>query len=166
VGETTHSIYEIEVYNRLIVILVIHTKLDVTKEGARFVSIRIQHFVKRARTDEHPSCLGVSGNHMNRDQEIKDIVNQLERPQIQQSNLVQRLGLLSDGDNVNNSTNRQRQTTPVREFAISDKVRISNPGRFQPVRGTIIKIGRSRITVEARDGTKIVRAPMNLVFEE
>jgi transcription antitermination factor NusG len=97
-----------------------------------------------------------------RDQEIQDIVNQLERLQIQQSDLVQRLGLLSDGDNNNN--NATRQTSP-RDFAVGDKVRISNPGRLQPVRGTIIKIGRSRITVEARDGTKIVRAPRNLVLE-
>jgi transcription elongation factor len=99
---------------------------------------------------------------MNRDQEIQDIVNQLERLQIQQSDLLQRLGLLSESDDNNITT-----PAPViaREFAVGDRVRIRNPSRLQPVRGIITKIGRVRITVEARNGTKIVRAPKNLILE-
>jgi transcription elongation factor len=100
---------------------------------------------------------------MNKDQEIQDIVNQLERLQIQQSDLLQRLGLLSERDDSNNTA--IPLPASAREFAIGDRVRIKNPGRLQPIRGTITKIGRNRITVEARNGTKIVRAPKNLILE-
>jgi hypothetical protein len=101
---------------------------------------------------------------MDRDQEIQDIVNQLGRLQIQQSNLLQRLGRLNESeDNDNNAT--PPPITTARVFAVGDRVRIKNPGLLQPVRGTIIKIGKTRITVEARNGTKIVRAPKNLILE-
>jgi hypothetical protein len=97
---------------------------------------------------------------MDRDQEIQDIVNQLERLQIQQSDLLQRLGRLSESED-----NATPLPTTAREFVVGDRVRIRNPGRLQPVRGTVTKIGRVRITVEARNGTKIVRAPKNLILE-
>jgi hypothetical protein len=101
---------------------------------------------------------------MSRDQEIQDIVNQLERLQIQQAELVRRIGRLSENNDVSNIN--ATHTTSTIDFVIGDRVRIRNPGRLQPVRGTIIKIGRSRITVEAREGTKIVRAPRNLIAED
>jgi hypothetical protein len=76
---------------------------------------------------------------MNKDQEIQDIVNQLERLQIQQSDLLQRLGLLSERDDSNNTAipicNRRQGTN------------------------------QEPSTVEARNGTKIVRAPKNLILE-
>ena len=99
---------------------------------------------------------------MDRDQAIKDIVNQLERLQIQQSELLERLGDLSANDEGN-----PRATSPpaARDFAVGDRVRIVSPGRSQPNRGTITKIGRSRSTVEDRHGTKVVRLPKNLVLE-
>jgi hypothetical protein len=42
----------------------------------------------------------------------------------------------------------------------------SDAGPFQATRGTITKIGNSRITVQARNGTKISRAPKNLTLED
>ena len=100
---------------------------------------------------------------MNKDEVIKDIVTQLEQLQIQQSDLLQHLGRLSENDNNNNSTT----VSPVaaRAFAVGDNVRIRNPGRLQPSAGTITKIGRSRITVEANNGVKILRAPRNIILE-
>jgi hypothetical protein len=41
---------------------------------------------------------------------------------------------------------------------------LKNPGVFQATRGTIIKIDTSCITVQAHNGTKIVRAPKNLIL--
>jgi hypothetical protein len=99
---------------------------------------------------------------MDKDQEIQDIVNQLGRLQIQQSNLLKRLGQLNESED-NNTT--PPSITTARAFAVGDRVRIKNPGLLQPARGTIIKIGRTRTTVEARNGTKIVRAPKNLILE-
>jgi hypothetical protein len=53
----------------------------------------------------------------------------------------------------------------TREFEIGDRVRIMNPRRLQANRGKIVRIGASRITVEAKNGTTIVRAPKNLYFD-
>jgi transcription elongation factor len=106
---------------------------------------------------------------MSNEQDIKDIVAQLDRLQIQQSELLQRLDQLVGSGESNNATARSVQSVQseiTREFAIGDRVRIRNPGLLQAVRGTIIKIGASRITVQARNGNKIVRAPKNLILEE
>ena len=102
---------------------------------------------------------------MDRDQEIQDIVNQLGRLQIQQSNLLQRLGRLNESEDHNNNATPPPITT-ARVFAVGDRVRIKNPGLLQPVRGAITNMGKTRITVEARNGTKIVRAPKNLILED
>jgi hypothetical protein len=102
---------------------------------------------------------------MDKDQEIQDIVNQLEGLQIQQSNLLERLGRLSESGDSNNNSVTPLPTAAARAFAVGDRVRILNPNRLQPDRGAITKIGRSRITVEARNGTKIIRAPRNLILE-
>jgi hypothetical protein len=93
---------------------------------------------------------------MDRDQEIQDIVNQLERLQIQQSDLLQRLGRLSKSKDNDNTATPLPISTAARAFAVGGRVRIRNPGHLQPVRGTVIQIGRTRITVESRNGTKIV----------
>ena len=100
---------------------------------------------------------------MNRDQAIQDIVNQLEQLQIQQSDLLQHLGRLSEAEDNNGGTTAPTATTQT--FAIGDSVRIRNPGRSQPTTGVIAKIRRSRITVESSNGTKIVLAPRNIVLE-
>jgi uncharacterized protein YceH (UPF0502 family) len=91
---------------------------------------------------------------MSNEQDIKDIVEQLERLQIRQTELVQRLARLTNSGNNN--------TAHV--FAVGDYVRITNPGLRQADRGIITNIGNSRITVQDRNGTKILRAPKNLVF--
>ena len=46
-------------------------------------------------------------------------------------------------------------------FAIGNQVIIRNPGHFQTDRGTIVKIGRNRITDQTKLGTKMQRAPKN-----
>jgi hypothetical protein len=85
---------------------------------------------------------------------VNDIVTQLEGLQIQQAALIGRLVRLSESGNGQ------------REFVVGDRVRIRNPRLLQANRGRIVKIGKTLITVEARNGTKIVRARKNLVRDE
>jgi transcription antitermination factor NusG len=99
---------------------------------------------------------------MSNEQDIKDIVGQLERLQIRQTALVQRLARLTAIGNNNTNT---EQPNITQEFSVGDQVRITNPGLRQADRGTITNIDNSRITVQARNGTKITRAPKNLVLE-
>jgi hypothetical protein len=100
----------------------------------------------------------------NRQDEIKDIVEQLQHLQIQETKLLRRLERL-------NETDRQAVEVDVvdtpeisREFRIGDLVQILNPKPFQIKKGTIIRIGAgtNRITVQSKNGIKIVRAPSNL----
>jgi transcription antitermination factor NusG len=93
-------------------------------------------------------------------EEVKDIIAQLQRLQIKQDSLIARLGRLSQS--------AEHTGTPpdtAREFVVGDWVRIKNPGVFQPAKGRIVKIGISRVTVQARNGTKVVRDPKNLTHE-
>jgi hypothetical protein len=96
---------------------------------------------------------------MNNDQEIQDIVAQLQRLQIQESELLQRLEPLSESNN-----NPRQQAPTLCEFAIGDRVRIKKPRFLQPTVCTISKITEKRITVLTRDGTSIVRAHKNIAF--
>jgi hypothetical protein len=98
---------------------------------------------------------------------IKDIIEQLQRLQIQQDGLLARLGALSEDNEPQRTSTRAARVQPdaPREFAIGDRVQIRNSARYQANRGTIIRIGTSRITVETWNGSKIVRAPHNLIFE-
>jgi hypothetical protein len=100
-----------------------------------------------------------------REDDIKDIVDQLQRLQIRQDVLLARLGELSGSHKVPAQATRVPPDTP-RGLDIGDRVRIRNPGRFQANRGTIIRIGTSRITVQARNGSKIIRAPHNLYLDD
>ena len=95
---------------------------------------------------------------MNRDRDIKEIVTQLQRLQLQQATLISRLGSISE------SEARENDNT-AREFVVGDRVRIKNPSLFQATIGKIVRIG-TRITVQASNGKKIVRAPKNLILEE
>ena len=94
------------------------------------------------------------------DDEIKNIVSQLQRLQIHEAELLQRLERLSEAD-------RHASGPPIttREFVIGDVVKIRNPRPLQAKRGTVIRIGvgTNRVTVLARNGSKIVRAPSNLI---
>ena len=105
---------------------------------------------------------------MRDEQEIAEIVIQLQRLQLQQSELLHRLAQ----SEVNNNTAEQASTASTappasapREFVIGDQVRIVNPNPFQANKGRIIRIG-DRITVLTKNGTKIQRAAKNLVIEE
>jgi hypothetical protein len=110
---------------------------------------------------------------MSNDETVTEIITQLQNLQIQQAVLLTRLARISDNGrtSTNNNNDNAAGTDPPtpnnedRELAIGDRVRIRNPGVFQQNRGTIIKIGTSRITVLTRNGTKVVRAPKNLIFE-
>jgi transcription antitermination factor NusG len=102
---------------------------------------------------------------MSNDEDIKDIIAQLQSLQLQQAALIQRLERVS-GSQDNGIPTRTKTVQVTREFAVGDRVQINNPGPFQATRGTITKIGNSRITVQARNGTKISRAPKNLTLED
>jgi transcription antitermination factor NusG len=97
----------------------------------------------------------------NKQEEIKDIVAQLQRLQIQETELLQRLERLNE---IDSHTSELPASQTIREFKVGDLVQITNPKPFQIKKGTIIKIGAgtNRITVQSRNGTKIVRAPSNL----
>jgi hypothetical protein len=103
---------------------------------------------------------------MSNEQDIQDIIAQLQSLQLQQATLIQRLERLSEHREDNNETTAVTSINATRRFGIGDRVSINNPGRFQATRGTIIKIGNSRITVQARNGSKITRAPHNLSLED
>jgi hypothetical protein len=112
-------------------------------------------------------------------QEIQEIVSQLQELQLQESELLERLAQLSDGvshndirtqgDTVNTLTlsihpKRLRDKIHIKDpiFVIGNRVQIKNPRFLQPTEGVIIKITAKRITVEASNGTTIVRAPKNI----
>jgi hypothetical protein len=108
---------------------------------------------------------------MSNDREIKDIITQLNRLQLQQAVLIARLNERVDETDVTepSPTAIAAVTAPtantVRAFAIGDRVTILNPRRLQANKGKIIRITQSRITVQARNGTTIIRAPKNLILE-
>ena len=93
-------------------------------------------------------------------QVIKDIVTQLERLQIQQSELIQRIGLLVSESNQE----PPQQISAASEFAVGDRVRIKNPRFLQSSSGRITRITHKRITVLAGNGTSIVRAHKNIIL--
>jgi hypothetical protein len=96
----------------------------------------------------------------NEQDEIKNIVAQLQRLQIQESELLQRLERLSE-----DNSHIAASPTPTRDFRIGDLVQIKNPKPFQIKKGNIIRIGTDtdRITVQSRNGSKVVRASFNLI---
>ena len=95
---------------------------------------------------------------MDNSDEIQQLIDQLRRLQLQQNELITRL---------ERARGNERQDSPRarRELAIGDKVRIKNPGPFQANKGTVHKIGESRVTVRTASGTKILRAHKNIVFD-
>jgi hypothetical protein len=99
----------------------------------------------------------------NRNDEIQDIVSQLQRLQIQESELLQRLERLSEAD-----SHTAGSPTQTWDFRIGDLVQINNPKPFQIRKGNIIRIGADtdRITVQSRNGSKVVRASSNLTLIE
>ena len=95
--------------------------------------------------------------------EIKDIVAQLKQLQIQETELLHRLEQLNEED-----SNPSRSLDVTRGFAIGDLVQIKNPRPLQAKKGTITKIGvtTDRITIQAKNGSKTVRASFNMFHVE
>jgi hypothetical protein len=93
--------------------------------------------------------------------EIKEIVAQLQQLQIQESELLQCLERL----NEEADDNAFEPPIRTREFVIGDLVQIKNPRPLQAKKGTIIRIGVDMdcITVQAKNGSKIIRASFNLI---
>jgi hypothetical protein len=91
---------------------------------------------------------------MNNNNEIENIILQLKSLQLQQTELLVRLERARETETGTNRTSSGTNTartnviSETREFTIGDRVRIKNPNRFQADRGTIVKIGASRITVQ------------------
>ena len=103
--------------------------------------------------------------------ENKDIVEQLQRLQIQQASSVDRLSRATETlpDVVNDECDTRRTTIPAenpRRFIIEDRVRIINPRILQQPTGTVIRITEARVTVQTSNGATVTRAPKNLTLIE
>jgi hypothetical protein len=96
--------------------------------------------------------------------EVQDLIKQLKNLQLQQTELLVRLER-ARGDEVRAGVYDEEESG-TRKFAIGDKVRIKNPTRFQADQGVITKIGPNRVTVHTKTGSKILRAPKNLILEK
>ena len=115
---------------------------------------------------------------MNNLGEIQEIVEKLKQLQLQQAVLLYRLDQLSeesvDRGSSDSSPRTQSGIRPrprgvivaARKFKIGDSVQILNPGPRQATKGVISKIGTSRITIEDKDGNKLIRTSKNLKIEE
>ncbi len=113
---------------------------------------------------------------MSKEDQIESIIEELGNLQIRQKVLIAKLGQLARSENTPARAGTSRKNgedflptaaTIERdsEFAVGDRVRIKNPGPFQPTTGTVSKIGAKRITVRTANGSNIVRAPKNLTFQ-
>jgi hypothetical protein len=96
----------------------------------------------------------------NKNDEVKALINRLKELQLEQSVIIASLELLSE---VEGDVKDIDEGIVTRKFVIGDVVRITNPRPFQAAKGTIRNIGK-RITVEARNGSKIVRLSKNLTL--
>jgi hypothetical protein len=96
-----------------------------------------------------------------RNDEIQDLIAQLNRLQVQHTELLVRLGRAADNKVALNEDLGNEAQEP-KEFAIGDKVTITNPNLFQVNQGTITKVGQKRVTVTSSSGQKILRASKNL----
>ncbi len=91
----------------------------------------------------------------NKQQEIKEIVAQLRHLQREEEELLRRLEQLNITENQPFESPRAQTT---REFKIGDLVQDISDKK----KGTIMRIG-TLITVQVKNGTKIVRAPSNII---
>ena len=97
---------------------------------------------------------------------IQELIAELTRLQLQQTVILARLETARQQDKKKASKDGETGLITGRDFvfAIDNQVIIRNPGHFQTDRGTIVKIGKNRITVQTKLGTKIQRAPNNLLL--
>jgi hypothetical protein len=107
-----------------------------------------------------------------RNDDVKDLISQLTRLQLQQTDLLARLDTAVQVQTALIGTSDEAEpfaqaafieSEPTRNLEIGDKVTISNPNLFQANEGTITKIGKKRITVTTASGQKIVRAPKKIL---
>ena len=103
--------------------------------------------------------------------EVQEIIQRLKALQLQQAELIVRLEEARERENkkgvdvqitVDQVTDTPATVIETREIAIGDRVKIRNPNPFQQDNGTVIKVGKSRITVQTKTGGKILRAAKNL----
>ena len=114
---------------------------------------------------------------MSNQDEVTDIIDQLRQLQLRQAELLTRLDQLCAGDNPTGrfeipqrvqarEQNRSRGViVAAGGFSVGDQVEVLNPSPGQASRGVIKKIGNSWITIEAEDGSKIIRTPKNFKVE-
>ena len=102
---------------------------------------------------------------------VLEIIQRLKALQLQQAELIVRLEEARERENkkgvdvqitVDQVTDTPATVIETREIAIGDRVKIRNPNPFQQDNGTVIKVGKSRITVQTKTGGKILRAAKNL----
>jgi hypothetical protein len=94
----------------------------------------------------------------NKNDEVKALINRLKQLQLEQSVIITSLELLSE---VEGDVKGIEEGNVARQFVVGNIVHITNPRPLQAAKGTITKIGK-RITVEAKNGSKIVRLSKNL----
>ena len=107
-----------------------------------------------------------------RNDNVGDLIAQLTRLQVQQTDLLVRLERATDSSIRFEQGTREEPTAVAIDvsvteetaaFAIGDRVKIKNPNPFQADKGAITKIGKRRSTVTTTSGQKIVRAAKNIV---
>ncbi len=120
---------------------------------------------------------------MRNEDDVQDLISQLNQLQLQQTELFARLEkAIGDKDAQTRRVGREvaniievaqtrefvvaHEVAQTGEFAIGDRVIVKNPNPFQTDRGKITKIGKKRITLTTQSGSKILRAPKNLVLQQ
>jgi hypothetical protein len=97
---------------------------------------------------------------------IFEIIEDLQRLQIRQNALLGRLAIETTAATETSLPRARAVESESIRFSLGETVSIRNPGRLQPSTGTVVKIGSKRITVQARNGALIPRAPHNLIQEQ
>jgi hypothetical protein len=126
---------------------------------------------------------------MRNEDDVQDLISQLNQLQLQQTELFARLEkAIGDKDAQTRRVGKEdartgevaniievaqtrefvvaHEVAQTGEFAIGDRVIVKNPNPFQTDRGKITKIGKKRITLTTQSGSKILRAPKNLVLQQ
>ena len=103
--------------------------------------------------------------------EVQEIIQRLKALQLQQAELIVPLEEARERENkkgvdvqitVDQVTDTPATVIETREIAIGDRVKIRNPNPFQQDNRTVIKVGKSRITVQTKTDGKILQAAKNL----
>jgi DNA-directed RNA polymerase alpha subunit len=105
---------------------------------------------------------------MNNDSdEIQDLILQLKQLQLEQTRLQRKHPKITTRlERLSEAAENAEKEDATRKFTIGERVRIINPGPSQATAGTIVKIGTSRITVQARKRYKIIQAAKNLITKK